>query len=246
MKAKVLTVVSVVSIIIALTTVVCRDSLACGVGGGDTTPPTPNPAQWDLEPYATGQNGMSNRAVNAQGRVADCCILLGDEAGAQAAYDGMLAAFSNHPRLLESMYFVAEEYTKRGAELENSTDLVGAQQYSRKGLVILEKILNDYPPTSYTPEVCCRAGDAYFRLGDCSKALIRYSKAAENYPEYKNVWHAQLRVGQCYEGLKGSGALSETEADILIKAAFEELIANYPESPSVSYAQNWLENYNSK
>jgi tetratricopeptide (TPR) repeat protein len=196
----------------------------------------------------------TGRAVNAQGRVADCCIRLGDETGAQAAYDGMLAAFGNHPRLSESMYFFAEEYIKSGMELENSTDLVGAQQYFRKGLDILEKTLNDFPTTPYAPEMYHWAGDTYFRLadyadsGDTDSRLADYTnslkcfqKITKDYPRYKYAWHAQFTVGRNYEGMMSLGHLSEAEAKPLISAAYEKLIEKYPTCQSVAYAQNWLD-----
>jgi len=198
-------------------------------------------------------------AVKTQSDVIRCSILLGDEAGAQAAYDGMLAAFGNHPRLPESMYFVAEEYIKRGMELENSTDLVGAQQYYRKGLVILEKILNDFPPTSYTPEVCYIAGDTYFRLADYANSgdtdlrladytnsLECFQKVTKDYPGYEYAWHAQFMLGRSYEGMMSLGHLSEAKANPLISAAYEELIEKYPTCQSVEYAQDWLDKNTAK
>lgn len=183
----------------------------------------------------------TDRALNAQGRVADCCIRLGDKTGAQAAYDGMLAAFGNHPQLSESIYFDAEEYIKRGMELENSADLVGAQQYYRKGLVILEKILNDFPTTSYTPEACCWAGDTYFRLDKYADSLRCFQKVVDNHPKYTYAWHAQFMVGRNYEGMMSLGLLPAAEVMPLIKAAFEELISKYPKCRSAEYAQDWLD-----
>ena len=200
----------------------------------------------ELYQYIATSWPTSESAVKTQSDMIRCSILLGDDAGAQVTYDGMLTAFSNHPRLPESMYFVAEEYIKRGVELENSTDLAGAQEHYRKGLVILEEILNDFPPTSYTPEVCSWAGTAYFQLEDYSNSLKYFQRLAEQYPNFENAWQAQFMVGRSYEGMVSSGLLPAAEAMPLIKAAFEKFVTKYPTYPSVGYAQNWLNSYNSR
>ena len=201
----------------------------------------------------------TDRAINAQGRIADCCIRLGDETGAQAAIDDMIAAFSNHPQLSELMYFDADEYIEKGMELENSADLVGAQQYYRKGIVILEKRLNDLPETSYTPQMYHRAGDTYFRLayyvnsGDTDSILADYNnslkcfrKITKDYPGHRYAWYAQFMIGRNYEGMMLLGHLSEAQAKPLIRAAYEELIGKCPTCQLVEYAQDWLDKNTAK
>ncbi|MHC4478981.1 MAG: tetratricopeptide repeat protein, partial [Planctomycetota bacterium] len=181
-------------------------------------------------------------AVKTQSDLIRCSIGLGDETGAQAAYDDMLAAFSNDPRLPESMLLVAEAYTMRGVELDDSGDLEGAQQYYRRGVGIWEKLLNDFP-SLYAAEVCCHAGDAYSRLNEPVRSLACFQKVLDHHPDYRFAWHAQFMVGRNYEKMKELGSMSAAEADPEITAAYEQLLQQYPTCPAARYAQEWLDQY---
>jgi len=183
--------------------------------------------------------------VKIQSDVIRCSILLGDEAGAKAVYDDMLAAFGNHPRLPESMLFVAEEYTKRGVELGNSDDLVGARRCYLKSLVILEKILNDFPSNSYAPEVCSWAALCHRLLENYQQSIYYNQKIVDEHPDYRMAGNALFSVGHNYEKLKESGDLTESKADLKTKTAYEQLLEEYPGSQHAQYARNWLDQYNS-
>jgi tetratricopeptide (TPR) repeat protein len=199
-----------------------------------------------LHEYILSHWPESNSAVDSQMSAVISNIGLGDDPKAQAAYDDMLASFGDDPQLLKSMLFFAKAYTMRGAALSNSSDLVGADQCYRKGLAIWEKILNDFPPTSYTPEVCCSMGRCHRELGEYQESIDFYQKVVDYYPDYPFAWHALFMVGRTYESLGESGFIYESEAKAKTEHAYKQLLEKYPDCKAARIARSWLSRHKSE
>ncbi len=86
------------------------------------------------------------------------------------------------------------------------------------------------------------AGQAYRKLGQYGKSAACYQRIADNYPESRLAGHSLFMVGRNYEELKKAGAVSESEADAKTKAAYEQLLEDYPDCKAAAIARRWLTN----
>jgi len=88
------------------------------------------------------------------------------------------------------------------------------------------KQINVFPASSQTPEVCCRAGDCYFKVGKYEDSIRCFQKVVDNYPKYEHAWHAQFTVGRCYEELRNSGKVEKATADAKVNTAYKQIVEN--------------------
>ena len=108
-------------------------------------------------------------------------------------------------------------------------------------------VIKDLPNDSNAiPEACCWAGHSYYTLGKYTESIKCYQKVVDDYPDYHLAWHALFQVGRNYKKLKESGLISKSEADIRIKAAYEQILVDYPACPAAKGAEQWLSRQNSK
>ncbi len=108
----------------------------------------------------------------------------------------------------------------------------------------------DVPLYSYwrvvAAEAYCLAGSCYEQLGKHEEAIRCYEKVVNDYPDHRNAWLALSSAGDNYESLKELGGISEAEADMKIKAAYEQLLGKYPNCKAAEHAQRWLDQHNSR
>jgi tetratricopeptide (TPR) repeat protein len=197
---------------------------------------------------------QNEEAMESQKFVALSCIALGDDAGARAAVDKLVAQFSGNLNLRNAMYEIGVQLQLRGYRLDKDTFTEASRECFRTAVGLFEKVVSDFPTASFlitrhqnttSAEACCYAGDAYSRLEDPIRSLACFQKVLDNYPAYVFAWHAQFMVGRNYEKMEELGLMSKTEADPKIKAAYEQLLEKYPTCQAARYSQEWLDQYNS-
>ncbi len=54
-------------------------------------------------------------------------------------------------------------------------------------------------------------------------------KVGDSCPEYRMRWKALFLIGRNYENLKKTGLITESQANLKIKAAYEQLLEKYPD-----------------
>jgi TolA-binding protein len=167
-------------------------------------------------------------------------IMSQDYNQAEATLDKMVADFNNNPYLDEAILTIGLQCYDGGLSKERQGLAVQAVSRFEKAVEMWDRVINEFPRYSLIPEICCRAGDCYHKLGKYEEAIQRYQKVVDDYPEYAYAWHAQFMVGYCYEGLKNTGAVEKSVADALTKAAYEQLIQNYPDCQAADYVRSWL------
>ena len=165
---------------------------------------------------------------------------LGETKTADAVIEKLFTDFSGHPDLAEQVLQVGEPYydeafRKQGEGLDSQ-----AKEYFRKALAIHEIVKNRVPGYVMAADTCCWTGASYRALGEYEKSIECYQKVVDDYPSYHMAWNAQFIVGRNYEELKKSGAVSKSEADTKIKAAYEQLLENDPDCPAAKPARDWL------
>ena len=107
--------------------------------------------------------------------------------------------------------------------------------------------MNELPASiDATPHACCYAGDCYRKLGEYEKSIEYYERIVDDYSGDRMAWNALFLVGLNYEELKKSGSLWKSEADLKIKAAYQQLLEKYPDCKAAGHARRWLSRHNSK
>jgi TolA-binding protein len=106
--------------------------------------------------------------------------------------------------------------------------------------------MSDYPASTAVPKAFRSAGDCYRKLGEYTDSIRCYRKLLDDYPDLRTAWNALLNIGRNYEDLKKSGSLQASEADAETKAAYEQLLQDYPSCPGTKYASRWLSRHNTR
>ena len=86
-------------------------------------------------------------------------------------------------------------------------------------------------------------GECCYQLGQYEKAIEYYQKTVDNFPDYENTWLAQNRAAKVYKIMIRDGTIPEREGEAAMTAAYQKLIANFPDCPAVKHANKWLERY---
>ena len=184
----------------------------------------------------------------------------GQDSQALSDYDTLLAAYGGHANIDSAIFCIGEAYYNRAVQHESNKDPESeAIADFTRAVSVLQVIFEQLPHTGLT-------NYAYYLTADSSKEIGRYEEAAgyyenaieyyedavESYAEVSDVqnfeyaWNAQFMTGRIYEKLVKSGSMSESEADPLIRTAYETLLEKYPNCKAAKTASNWLNNHNSK
>lgn len=154
--------------------------------------------------------------------------------------------FPSHLHLSQAVYQIGEEYYKRAMRLEEQGSSEQAKEFYRNATGVWDIVINQLPASSFTPEACCWSGDSYYKLAEYGKARDCYQKIIDSNPGYRFFWHVLFMLGESYENLKRGGTISESEANTKTKAAYEQLLEQFPNCSAVGPASDWLNHHSSK
>ena len=183
-----------------------------------------------------------------------------DDAAAGAILQKILTQYANSPKLTEAVRMVGEGYYLRArarvaqARKEAGSDPnlprltrglpESALQDYRKAIEILEMVVRELPVDRVETPVAYRvAGESYGQIGQLDKSIECYQYVCDHWPEYPYAWHLQYVIGRTYESLRESGVLSPSEANPKITAAYEQLLAKYPNCRAAQPARGRLGRY---
>jgi len=151
--------------------------------------------------------------------------------------DKLVAAFPNHAFLPDALCQIAENYYKKASQIEGPQ----RRDYFQKAAEIYERIINVLSESrNCVPQACYYAGDCYRELREYAKAIQCYQKVVDSYPTYGMAWSALFEVGYSYQQMTGAGLILKSEADAKAMAAYEQLLAKYPDCKAASAARSWL------
>jgi TolA-binding protein len=194
-----------------------------------------------LDQYVLGHWPKTKYALWAQMDMARTHIELGEQAAAEAAIDKLITDFAGHPALPGALLGpIAEGFYDKAFRME--ADSGGQRQaYLQKAIDIWEMVAKQSPALVYTADGYSWAGHCYRELGQYTKAIECYQKVVDNFPGHNLAWNDLFLIGQCYEDMKVSGVITETEADTKIRAAYKQLVEKYPDCKAAPIAKSWLE-----
>lgn len=203
----------------------------------------------ELYEYIRDNRPDDEYAALAGAKIGQIQLRLGDDAAARAIFDGVLSDFAGHPILPKAVLLMANGYWE-SAFLEPRQNLQTterAKEYFRKAIAEYEKIITQFPEIPHTTAVAYYlAAECYYRLGQYEQAIEYYQEVADNWPEYTHAWLAQLKIAKMYKWLLGAGAISNSETNVAMRVAYEQLLTNFPDCPVAGTVRKWLNYYNKK
>jgi tetratricopeptide (TPR) repeat protein len=183
-------------------------------------------------------------ALTALKKLAILEITVVDDIAAMDALDTLISDFNEHPNLPEAIFVVGEQYYSKAIRYRLGENNAEREKGFTKALAIWQIII-DQPPSSITSQAYNFMAICHDRLNEYEVAIKYYQKVLDDWPDYKNACFTQFQIGRCYERQKNAGTLKRTEANNLIRTAYEAVVENYPDCSLVKAAQNWLD-YNKK
>jgi len=182
----------------------------------------------------------SDVAIWSQSGVGASYAALGNDAAAKAAMEKLLTAFSGHPELPEAALQIAEPYWQKGLDLEKQGLVNEAKSNFQKALKIAEEVENRVPGYVPNADTYLWTAISYRVLGNYEKSTNLLQKLVDEWPNYGKASDALYLIGQNYDRLRDLGVITDSEADLNMKAAYELLVEKYPTSSEVSIVQIWL------
>ena len=201
-----------------------------------------------LDQYVIDHWPIDVQAMWAKMDMAKTDIWLGNDAAAQEAINNLIADFSDNPDLPEAVFAIGEQYYYKAFDDPDRCTIVKSQDHLNKAKHIWERIIAQWPQSQsiglkhayYFSAVC------YHKLGEHTKAAEYFQKVVDDYPAYQYAWSAQCLIGECYEKLRDSGVLSESEANPKIEESYIAVIEKYPDSSVAAHAHLQLANMKSQ
>jgi len=178
-------------------------------------------------------------------RKADILSLIdfGDDANERAAIDQLIADFNDHPHLVEVIFQVAEKYYSMSNWHKGKGLVNDWMQSLGRARAIWERIALEMPRSDRTVDSYYLAASCCEAMGEHKTAINYYRKVVNEWPDYKYACAAQFLVARCYEKLQRTGAISRTDAGMLIRQSCEQLLVNYADCGLVKAARACLEDW---
>jgi len=166
-----------------------------------------------------------------------CSIQAGDDTAVQKVLDTLIADFSNHPDLAETIFTVGEKHYYEATSKRKDGHTDQAKESYAKALAVWQKIITELAvdPT-YTAHAYYFSAVCHRRLDEHGEAIEYFQTVINKWPDYQYAWSAQCLIGECYEKLRDSGRLSEAEANPNIEHAYQAVIENYPDCSLFGHA----------
>ncbi|OHB54454.1 MAG: hypothetical protein A2173_10955 [Planctomycetes bacterium RBG_13_44_8b] len=185
-------------------------------------------------------------------------IARGEDAKANTAIDNIIAEYKGHQNLPAAVFRTGEQYwnmalaerrktfTRPAGRNAQAAPNEKINEYLTGAKGIWERVIKELPSTDTTAKAYQMAAECYILLGQYQKAIENYQTIINNWPNYKAAPHIQYMIGRTYIQLQRAGAITESQAELSIKDAYEKLVANYPDSDRAESALRWLNNYKTK
>jgi len=181
-----------------------------------------------------------NSAILSQEGIAMINISLDHDAAVDAVIGAMIVDFNDHPLLPKVVFRIGEKYFNMALQNKNKGLAAESEENFLKAIAVCERIILELSPSGTMAETYLFSGVCYRRIGQHRKAIEYYQKVVSDWPDYRYAWSAQMRIAFTYEYLRNNGIIPQSEADILIKAAFEAVVENYPNCPAAPAARSRL------
>ncbi|MFA5240523.1 MAG: tetratricopeptide repeat protein [Phycisphaerae bacterium] len=155
---------------------------------------------------------------------------------ANVLFDKFVADFNGNPHLASSMVLTAEGWYRKAFKLADEGSDAQSEKYYRKAIDISGAMAEKFPGSREVPNAYYLICQCYHDLGEYEKILPYLQKILDGWPDFKYAWSVPAWIGECYENLRNSGKMPESEANPKIKQAYRMLIEKYPDCSLVGHA----------
>jgi TolA-binding protein len=165
---------------------------------------------------------------------------------AETALDKLITDYSGHPDLSNAVYQIGEETYYMASLLNSDGHKQEAKEYFARAIEVWQKNINELPGGEDTIRACYSSAAVCQRIGQFEKAVEYYQKLVSGWPDHKLASAAQFMIGQCLERMIEEKLISPSETKASLKAVYQQVVDNYPNSPDAEYARTWIKNYESE
>ena len=199
----------------------------------------------ELDQYVIDRWPEDVQAMWAKMDMAKTDIALGNYAAADKTVDILIADFGDQPELPTAIFILGEQYYNKAFSCENQGQTAEAKSHFQKANAIWQRIINELPQSSITPQAYYFAARCYETLGEYDYAANYFQTVIDNWPDYQFCDVAHFLLARCFEKLANSGSIPKNEVAVMIRHTCEKLLADYPNSQIVKATKNLLEQWES-
>jgi len=199
----------------------------------------------ELDQYVIDRWPEDVQAMWAKMDMAKTDIAIGNYAAADKTVDILIADFSDQPELPTAIFMLGEQYYNNAFTCENQGQTAEAKSHFQKAIAIWQRIINEVPKSSITPQAYYFAARCYETLGEYDYAANYFQMVIDNWPDYQFCDVAHFLLARCFENLANSGSIPKNEVAVMIRHTCEKLLADYPNSQIVKATKNLLEQWES-
>jgi len=198
----------------------------------------------ELYDYLIDKDAGGRFALLAEANLGGLKLWQGDEDGARAAFDEIIAKHKGHPHLAETVNTIGEFYWNRAFRTQNAGLSEEYQANLRIAMCEWGKVINDLPEAGlYTADACFLSGECHRMLGELPQAIEKYDELFQRWPEFERTAYAQLRSARCLETLARQGGSSKAEHVSALQKACQRVVENYPDSAAAEPAERLLKRW---
>lgn len=161
---------------------------------------------------------LTNEISNAQRRQKDFYVDL----------DGRLRKLEPQKVVLDGKEASVEPSEQKS--FDNTQQLFKSGEYKQASSALVE-FIRRYPNSVYVANAQYSLGNAYYALRDCKSAIVNYLVVVKSFAESPKAPEAMLNIASCQTELKEK---------LLAKRTLENIIKQYPDSPSAQTARERL------
>jgi len=170
----------------------------------------------ELDQYVIDRWPEDVQAMWAKMDMAKTDIALGDYAAADKTVDILIADFNNHPEMPTAIFMLGEQYYNKAFTYENQGQTAEAKSHFQKAITIWQRIINELPQSSITPQAYYFAARCYETLGEYDYAANYFQTVIDNWPDYQFCDVAHFLLARCFENLANSGSIPKNEVAVMI------------------------------
>jgi tetratricopeptide (TPR) repeat protein len=171
--------------------------------------------------------------INGKVELAKVRIAEGNDVAVKRILDELVAAYGGNPALPSLISQMGEKYCYQAFQDEKEGRDAEAKDHFTKALAIWQKVIQELPTCGGTSSAYYFSAVCYRHWHEYEKAIEYFQKIVDDWPNYDCAAKAQFRIGNCYEGLRYTGVLPESEANPRIEQAYRAVIQKYPGSELV-------------
>ena len=174
-------------------------------------------------------------------------IQAGDNTAAETEVDSLIADPPTAVHLGDVVARSGQEYYRQGLQYESQGLEAQARACFEKAAATWQKVtLEEAVKVDVAQYSYYLWGDCCRRLGWYAESIQHYQKLADDYPDYKTLWHGLFMIGRNYQSMAKEGLIAKSEANTKTKAAYQRLTETHPDCKAARAANRWLERENSR